>query len=203
MLFTELLAKGGVVMGVLMLMSVYMVAVIGYKLYHFYRLRPHDMRVIAPVIDALDKQREAEALRIARQYSNPASRVITIALQAFGNRHLLPEQRDAAVEAELSHQFRLMRSHIIGLDVVANISPLLGLLGTVVGMVKAFFSIQEVGAKVDPSILAGGIWEALLTTVAGLTVAIPALFAYYYFDHVTESFRLRMREALMEISARS
>jgi len=68
------------------------------------------------------------------------------------------------------------------LSAIATLSPLLGLLGTVTGMVRSFMVIERLGWKVDPSLLAGGIWEALLTTVFGLVVAIPALLAYYLFD---------------------
>lgn len=68
------------------------------------------------------------------------------------------------------------------LSAIATLSPLLGLLGTVTGMVRSFMVIEHLGWKVDPSLLAGGIWEALLTTVFGLVVAIPALLTYYLFD---------------------
>jgi biopolymer transport protein ExbB len=68
-----------------------------------------------------------------------------------------------------------------GLSVVAQVAPLLGLLGTVTGMIKVFQQIQDLQGQVNPSILAGGIWEALITTAAGLTVAIPAMVGYLYF----------------------
>ena len=68
-----------------------------------------------------------------------------------------------------------------GLSVIAQIAPLLGLLGTVTGMIQVFQQIQDLQGQVNPSILAGGIWEALITTAAGLTVAIPAMIGYLYF----------------------
>ena len=67
------------------------------------------------------------------------------------------------------------------LEVIANISPLMGLLGTVIGMVQAFNKVAEYSGQVDPSVLAGGIWEALLTTAFGLAIAIPALTAHHLF----------------------
>jgi len=73
------------------------------------------------------------------------------------------------------------------LEVIATISPLMGLLGTVVGMVQAFNKVAEYKGQVDPSILAGGIWEALLTTAAGLAVAIPVTVMLHYFDRKIES----------------
>jgi biopolymer transport protein ExbB len=86
-----------------------------------------------------------------------------------------------------------------GLELVANVSPLLGLLGTVIGMVDAFAALEQAGSKVDPSLLAGGIWTALLTTVAGLSVAIPALAAHNIFDGKIESVRARMRDITIRI----
>jgi biopolymer transport protein ExbB len=70
---------------------------------------------------------------------------------------------------------------LTGLNIVAQIAPLLGLLGTVTGLINAFRNIQAAGA-VNPAVLAGGIWEALLATVAGLCIAIPSLIAYVYFS---------------------
>ena len=68
------------------------------------------------------------------------------------------------------------------LEVIAQVSPLIGLLGTVIGMIDSFNELELGGSLVDPSILAGGIWTALLTTAMGLIVAIPALISHYFFD---------------------
>ena len=68
------------------------------------------------------------------------------------------------------------------LEIIAQVSPLIGLLGTVVGMIDSFNQLELGGSVVDPSVLAGGIWTALLTTAMGLIVAIPALIFYYFFD---------------------
>jgi biopolymer transport protein ExbB len=76
-----------------------------------------------------------------------------------------------------------------GLATIAHISPLLGLLGTVIGMIKAFMKIERMHGAVDPAHLAGGIWEALITTAAGLSVAIPAIVFYYYFTNAFQRLR--------------
>ncbi|WP_413720630.1 MotA/TolQ/ExbB proton channel family protein [Silicimonas sp. MF1-12-2] len=78
------------------------------------------------------------------------------------------------------------RSGLRALDVVATVAPLLGLLGTVLGMIEAFQALQESGARADPSALAGGIWEALLTTAAGMAVAIPAALALAWFESLVD-----------------
>ena len=70
---------------------------------------------------------------------------------------------------------------------IAAISPLMGLLGTVIGMVQAFNQVAEFKGQVNPSLLAGGIWEALLTTATGLAVAIPVLVMLHYFERKIEN----------------
>ena len=77
-------------------------------------------------------------------------------------------------------------SGLRALDLIATIAPLVGLLGTVLGMIEAFQALQDSGAQADPSALAGGIWEALLTTAAGMAVAIPASMALSWFDSVSD-----------------
>ena len=73
------------------------------------------------------------------------------------------------------------------MEVIATISPLMGLLGTVVGMVKAFNKVAQYKGQVDPSLLAGGIWEALLTTAAGLALAIPVVIMLNYFERKVDA----------------
>lgn len=86
------------------------------------------------------------------------------------------------------------RSGLRALDVIATIAPLLGLLGTVLGMIGAFQALQESGARADPSSLAGGIWEALLTTAAGMAVAIPAALALAWFESLVDSVAADMED---------
>jgi biopolymer transport protein ExbB len=73
-----------------------------------------------------------------------------------------------------------MERYLPTLAVIGNLAPLLGLLGAVTGMIKAFMVIQETGGKVNAAVLAGGIWEAMLTTAFGLIVAVPTIAAHSY-----------------------
>jgi len=84
------------------------------------------------------------------------------------------------------------------LGTIASITPLLGLLGTVVGMIKVFAAIMIHGVG-DPGILAGGISEALLTTAAGLTVAIPSLIFHRYFERLVDEYVLNMEEEALKL----
>ncbi|MDR9486291.1 MAG: MotA/TolQ/ExbB proton channel family protein [Sediminimonas sp.] len=81
------------------------------------------------------------------------------------------------------------RDGLGALELIATIAPLLGLLGTVLGMIAAFQALQAAGSRADPALLAGGIWEALLTTAAGMAVAIPASAALTWFESVVERMR--------------
>ena len=85
------------------------------------------------------------------------------------------------------------------LDVVAQIAPLLGLFGTVLGMIDAFRTLQDAGGSADPAVLAGGIWVALVTTAAGLVVAMPASVALNWFDAQLDRHRIAANEALEEL----
>jgi biopolymer transport protein ExbB len=97
----------------------------------------------------------------------------------------MKHQPQAVIEKHVSIQGALylhrLEAHLHLLELIGRIAPMMGLLGTVMGMVAAFRQVAAVEAVVDPSILAGGIWEALITTVAGLIVGIPALIAYHLF----------------------
>lgn len=90
--------------------------------------------------------------------------------------------REEALKRAGSEAIEHMERYLRGLSAIAHISPLLGLLGTVTGIISAFAVIAGMGGQVDVSSLAGGIWEALITTVAGLSVAIPAQLAYIFFE---------------------
>lgn len=85
------------------------------------------------------------------------------------------------------------------LAVIATLSPLLGLLGTVIGMIDAFRALEAAGNKVDPSILSGGIWVALLTTAAGLVVAIPAAAAHQWMEGIVERAGRAMEDVATQV----
>ena len=89
----------------------------------------------------------------------------------------------------------VLRSNLRTLEVIATLSPLLGLFGTVLGMINAFQELQNAGNQVDPGILSGGIWLALTTTAIGLAVAIPAVLAHNWLDR-----RVERHERFMESS---
>lgn len=203
MVLTELLDKGGVVMVIILLLSVYVLAVILFKLFQFWRNDVFNNAFIYDVLKLVSERKIKEAARVSNEQRNPIARVLETTLQCVSDKKMPDDKKIKAIEAAGSSEIRIFESHLRGIEMVANIAPLLGLLGTVIGMVKAFSSIEKVGSKVDPSILAGGIWEALLTTVAGLAVAIPALAAFYMIDGRIEKMRSSMKEAVSFIISKS
>jgi biopolymer transport protein ExbB len=111
-------------------------------------------------------------------------------------------QSDAArLEAEAETRFARLESGFRLLDSVAQIAPLLGLFGTVLGMISAFQALQDAGAQVDPSILAGGIWVALLTTAVGLAVAMPAAVLLSWFEARMDADRVLAQQAVRTVLA--
>ncbi|KIT17566.1 MotA/TolQ/ExbB proton channel family protein [Jannaschia aquimarina] len=164
----DLLALGGPVVMLLLAMSVVALAVTFYKLWQFRAARVGTHTRLQEVLEAWDLGDERVARsRLAESRSHLAP-LAGLALKARDDEAL----RDR-LDAEGAMSFAKLERGFRILDNIAQLAPLLGLFGTVLGMIDAFRALQAAGAAVDPSILAGGIWVALLTTAVGLAVAMP------------------------------
>lgn len=119
-----------------------------------------------------------QAIRICEQNGSPVATVFAAAAHKWGHSSVEVEQAIIDSGERVANK---LRKHLRLFNGIATISPLLGLLGTVLGMINAFNAIVVAGAMGQPDLLAGGIGQALITTAAGLTVAIPALIAYLFF----------------------
>lgn len=195
----DMLQTGGPVVLVLLLMSVTGLTIIVLKLWQFQALQPG---AIAMVEQAMLRWREGEAdcaLELLKPLRNPVAKVLSVAMQATSiatySEGEVREEAARVANAELEK----MRSNLRVLELIASLSPLLGLLGTVLGMIEAFQQLQAAGNRVDPGVLSGGIWEALLTTAVGLGVAIPAVAALSGLERVVERTRHRMEDALTRV----
>ncbi len=195
----DLLAKGGPVMMVLLAVSGLAVLIIVAKLLQFARLGLGNLRFVDPAMTALGRNEPQAALALLAKRRHPVARAMESAITTSTDSRLTPEDRDAEINRVGSAQIRDLESHLRGLEVIANLSPLLGLLGTVIGMIGAFAKLEDAGSKVDPAMLAGGIWEALLTTAFGLVIAIPALAAFYVLEGRVESVRAVMKDVVTRI----
>lgn len=193
--------KGGWVMVPIMALSIYALAVVFYKFYQFRNLGVFNRAYIEPAMQLMRREAYPEAVAMLGGQKGPVARVMQTALEMVLNRDLKRGTKEAEIARVGAGELRIMESHMRGLEMVYTAAPLMGLLGTVLGMVSAFAKLAAVGSRVDPSILAGGIWEALITTVGGLCVAVPALIAYYWLDSIIERVRANMRDTSTQIIA--
>jgi biopolymer transport protein ExbB len=197
----DLFNKGGWVMYVLLGLSIYAVAIILYKMVQFFSDGVLGNDFIGPAIQEIKHGDRLKALEILHHTKGPVARIMRVSVDCVANRKMSMKSKEAEITRVGQQDVRSLESHMRGLEMVASVSPLIGLLGTVMGMVKAFSKLGEAGNRVDPSLLAGGIWEALLTTVAGLMVAIPTVAAYYMLDGIIEKVRATMKDVSVQILA--
>jgi len=195
----ELIQKGGPVMYPIVLCSILALAIIIERLYHLYKAKIDTKDFMNNVEITIKRNRIAEAIKICDKTPGPISRIVKAGILKHDRSR--QEIREAIEDAGHQEVPRLEK-HLSLLATIAHISPLLGLLGTVTGMVRAFQIIQEKSASfnpVSPGDLAGGIWEALLTTVAGLIVAIPTVVAYNYLVSRVDEFVLEVEHSATEV----
>ncbi|MDA7965253.1 MotA/TolQ/ExbB proton channel family protein [Ruegeria sp.] len=192
---TGILELGGPVVMVLIAASIATLALVLYKLWQYRAAGVGRHIELSRAIEAWDRQDRATAathLDKSRSYLAP---VIQMALT--GDDRTLSERVDAEAEA----RFAELEQGLNVLDIVSQLAPLLGLFGTVLGMIEAFQTLQGAGNAVDPSLLAGGIWVALLTTAAGLAVAMPTSLILTWFEARMTRERIFANRALRTVFA--
>lgn len=173
----EFLSKGGILVVPILLCSVLAMSIFLERIISFTRMRSRGRELDQKVASLLMERNDDEAKRAAQSSDSPMGRVLTQAIEVKNReRETLETVIINAIEREVEN----LSSYIQTLATIGNIAPLLGLLGTVVGMIKAFMVIQQMGGKVNAAVLAGGIWEAMLTTAIGLAVALPTMVAHSY-----------------------
>jgi biopolymer transport protein ExbB len=190
---------GGPVVAVLAAMSVIGLAIVLLKLWQFISLRIGNRGFVEPALRHWRQGEADQALAVLESSRNPIAQVMVTAVRG----RLRPSLTESGLREEVTRQavghLESLRSHLRGLEVIANLAPLLGLLGTVLGMIEAFQQLQSAGTQADPSVLSGGIWEALLTTAVGLIVAIPAVIALNWLERVIDRFRHRLEDAVTQV----
>jgi biopolymer transport protein ExbB len=150
-------------------------------------------RILPPEVEgALASCRTAEdlpmLLGICAQHPSPLSRLI---LQAAERRHWSKAENSGALETTARHEVVIMERRLVILEIVVGVSPLLGLVGTIYGMIQLFGGLAETGMG-DNSVLSRGIALALNSTLLGLLAAIPSLIAWSYFNRKVESYAVEM-----------
>ena len=190
----SLLAVGGPVVLILGALSVIALSIILAKIAHFWRMRP-DARGLEGLVELYRAGQGDTALKQAATRRGVDGPCVTAALSGLIKG--LPKA-EVRMEARRLAAAGLdsMGGWLRPLEVIAAAAPLLGLLGTVLGMIDAFAALEGAGSNVDPAILSGGIWKALLTTAVGLAVALPAVVAFNWFERKIERAESRIQYAL-------
>jgi biopolymer transport protein ExbB len=191
----EFLAKGGVLMIPIGVASVLALAIFLERLWSLQRTRVLPVDFIERIRALVADGRADSAVEACHENRSSLARVFCVALAHRG------EPRDAIkgeVEEVGRHEAADLSRYQTALATIAAISPLMGLLGTVMGMIRVFQKVTEQGVG-DPRILASGIWEALITTAAGLTVAIPVYVGYRYVVSRTDRLVLALERETLEL----
>lgn len=200
-MFDLIFDKGGFVMYLILGLSVYMLAVLFFKAYQFITAGIFNTRYIDPVMLLVKRGELTDASKLLARERGPVARIMRVAIECVMNREITMKSRESEIARVGAAELRYLESHLRGLEMTSTVAPLLGLMGTVIGMIASFATLSQAGSRVDPSMLAGGIWEALITTVGGLCVAVPALAAYYLIDAQIERVRATMRDVTIQILA--
>lgn len=195
----EWLRLGGPAMLVLALMSITALTLVILKLWEFSERRLGAREFLAPAFAAWERGQPDQALAALSGTPSPLAAVLSQAMQELRDSRLSDAHARERIERTAVEQIESARGHLRTLDLIGNLAPLLGLLGTVLGMIDAFQALQAAGDRVEPSILSGGIWKALLTTAVGLGIAISAVAAVGYFDRRIEVLQQAMESALTRL----
>jgi biopolymer transport protein ExbB len=187
----EFLAKGGVLVGPILLCSVVALALFLERLVRLGRVKIRGNGLVSSISSHLKNGEDQQAYAVASQDPSPMGRILTQAME-------VKDQDRETLEAVLVHateaEARDLGRYLQALATIGNITPLLGLLGTVLGMIKAFMVIQQMGGKVNAAVLAGGIWEAMLTTALGLAVALPTMVAHSYLTARVDRYETQLQD---------
>ena len=196
----EVFLAGGPLMWPILLCSIFAMAIILEKIWHLHRIAIDTKEFLSSILDKMKRHQVKEALEICdNNIKSPISHILKAGILKYDRSR---QQIVEAIEDASLYQIPRIEKNLSALATIAHVSPLLGLLGTVTGMMRCFQAIQAKASTfhpLAPGDLAGGISEALLTTVAGLIVAIPAFVAYNYLVSRINNFILEMERTSTEL----
>ncbi len=193
----ELLIMGGPVMICIAIASVVACGVFLNKVFHFHRAHIDTRKFVAGVKNVLKKKSYVEAVTICSETPGPVSEVVKSGVL----KHESPDDViRKSMERAASYEVPRLEKDINMLISIAYVTPMLGFLGTVIGLMKVFIKIQEMGGVISMGDIAGGVWEALICSAAGLVVAIPAFVGYNYLQNRVQTFVVDMERSAAEIA---
>ncbi|RLA31028.1 MAG: MotA/TolQ/ExbB proton channel family protein [Gammaproteobacteria bacterium] len=191
----ELVKAGGWIMLPIIACSILALAIVAERLWSLQRRRVTPKHLVAQVWN-LHRHGKLDAAQLAKlREGSHLGRILAAGLM---NRHHEREIMKESIEETGRQVVHQLERYLNTLGTIASITPLLGLLGTVIGMIKVFSAIMSYGVG-DPGVLAGGISEALITTAAGLSVAIPSLMFHRYFTGRVDELVITMEEEALKV----
>ncbi len=191
----DVFTRGGPLMYPILFCSIIGWAIFMERVFAFFRARRELLPLNVAVQDLLRQDRGAEAVDLCSAKTSPLAKILLVVLK---NRGCSRSHLKALAEEVGAREVATLQRYLGLLGTIANITPLLGLLGTVLGMIKAFNIIAAEGMG-TPASLGGGISEALITTAAGLTVAVPMILLHRYLSSRSDRLALELEEATMQI----
>ncbi|MCD6255771.1 MAG: MotA/TolQ/ExbB proton channel family protein [Deltaproteobacteria bacterium] len=189
--------KGGPLMYPIGILSIISLTIILERTYHFLRFRSCPDGLLSKTIFFVKQKKWREAEDFLNKETGPLAKLLLVLTQGYKEGKGEVGLREVA-NLVASREISRMERHLSLLPLVYQLAPLLGLLGTVTGMIKAFQVIERMGGKVNALVLAGGIWEAMITTAAGLMVAIPTAFFYHFLERKVERTAKEIQDAATE-----
>jgi len=192
----ELIQKGGIILVLILGLAFMATVIIIERLLYFRRIRIDEEKILFRLKATLEKGHYDEAISICEGNPSPITNLMKVGLEYKD--HSEERIKDAIVSAANMEIPRLER-YLSSLGTIANIATLLGLLGTVTGNIRSFGVLGTMGAVGDPSLLAKGIAEALLTTAAGLIVSIPTIVFYNYLVNRVNHTIIRLENRVTEL----
>ena len=188
--------QGGVVMLPIMFCSVLALGIVSERLINLRRKHILRYDILHRIEGFLQEQKIPEAMTLCKRHPATMTRVLLVAILNY-------DRPKAEIKEMIEDQGRqevpLLERYLTSLGTIASISPFLGLLGTVVGLVKVFEAMARAGGITNAAVLSEGIHNALITTVAGLCVAIPSLVAYNYFTRKAEGLILEVERVSLRL----
>lgn len=173
----SLFERGGPVMWLLLLLSVFALILFVERVLFLHRAQIRSTEFVSGIKNILRKRRLVEALTVCEETPGPVAHVVKAGLLNYEEDE--EKMRFAIREAALV-EIPTLERRIGSIAAIAQAAPLLGLLGTILGMISTFDIVQLEGPYVNASLVAGGIWQALLTSAAGLAIAIPAHLGHHF-----------------------
>ena len=192
----EMASKGGWIMIVLLILSIIAVYVFGKKIWVISRASRIDRYFMNDIQDYLVAGKVKTAKAHCEKFDSPIALMVT---KGIDKRKCSPAEIQASMENVGNVEIARLENGLTSLAAIAGGAPMIGFLGTVTGMVKAFFNMANSGNNVDITLLSGGIYEAMITTVGGLIVGIIAYFAYNFLVGRIASLTARMDSATADM----